>query len=269
MLITLRGRLPGQADDQPLTTPLGGNLKTQLWLGALALAAAPCAMPADIAGGVRLGTLGYGVEGTFGVKEWLNVRVPLSVLSYSDTLDEDDVEYDGELDFSTIGVLLDYHPFKGTFHLSAGLMSNGNEVNMKASDSTGNEEYELGDATYTSDPDDPLTLTGGLSFDSLSPYVGLGWGNPILGRSNWYFKFELGALFQGSASVGLTASGSAVNTQNQSSFDVNGSSPEAQAFRENLEAERMTLEDDLSDFDIYPVVSFSLGYRFSVGGTAQ
>lgn len=253
-----------------ITAPIctfGGKMKFAMFTagltGAALLGVAPLASAVDAAAGARLGTLGYGIEGTIGVNERLNLRVPFSVLPYDKDFEEDDIEYNGKLDFSTIGVLADFHPFKGSFFISGGLMSNGNTVKIKASDNTGNEEYELGETTYTSDPNDPLKLRGKLDFDSLAPYAGFGWGNPIQGSSNWYFRFELGALFQGSPKIGLDASGSAQEQGSGTSFEVNGNSPEAQQFQADLEDERQSLESDISEFDIYPVINFSLGYRFS------
>ena len=231
-------------------------------------AAAACSGTAQaataVAGGLRVGTLGLGAEGTIGLTDRLNLRVPFNVFSYDYDQTEDGIEYEGTLDLKSFGVQLDLHPFKGSFYLSAGLYSNGNQVDLKASDPSGTEEYEVGGGTYVFDTSDPLRLNGGLDFNSAVPYLGLGWGNAIQGASNVYFRFELGAYFQGAAKVKLDASGSAVNVDTGNSFDVDDGSIESQVFQANLEAERADVEDDASDYKIYPAISFALGYRFNL-----
>ena len=212
----------------------------------------------DVAAGARLSTLGFGAEVTIGLVEQINVRVPFNFINYSDDLEEDGIDYEADLRWRSFGVLVDYHPFKGGFHVSGGLLSNGNKIDILA---TGDQNFEIGDREYRSDPNDPLSLTGKLDFNSVAPYLGIGWGNPILGNSNLYFKFELGVMFQGKPKVALRGDGSAVDS-NDNSFDVNGDTLEAQVFRAELEDERRTLEDDISEFTLWPVLGISLGWRF-------
>lgn len=241
------------------------------WIGASAIAAAlswgmvcGAAHAGAIALGARAGTLGLGAEGTVGLTDRLNLRVPVNAFSYGYDETDDGIKYDGRLKLGSLGAQLDVHPFKGSFYLTAGLFANRNKVKLKASDPSGTEEYELGDedTVYTSDPDDPLALHGGLKFDDVAPYVGLGWGNAIQGKSSFYFRFEIGAYFEGSAKVGMRASGSAVDGETGESFSVDDDSAEAQAFRQNLEEERAKLEHDIKKYDIYPAVGLALGYRF-------
>jgi hypothetical protein len=216
----------------------------------------------DVAAGFRVGTLGLGAEATIGISDRVNVRVPFNLFNYNYDQTEDGIDYKGKLNLQSVGALVDVHPFKGSFYLSAGIFSNGNKLKLHASDPSGTEEYEIGDRSYTSDPSNPLALKGGTDFNSMAPYLGLGWGNAIQGASSVYFRFELGAYFQGAGKVKLDASGRAVDTQTQSSFDVDDGSPEAMVFQANLEQERASLEDDIEDFKIYPAVSLALGYRF-------
>lgn len=244
------------------------SIKSAAIAGATVLAAASVtpAQAASTALGARVSTLGLGLEASFGLNDYLNLRLPFNLFNYSFDDSQDGVPYDGKLKLKSIGAQIDYHPFKGTFFLTGGLFANGNKLDLLARDKTGTEEYEIGDndRVYTSDTSDPLTLKGGLDFNSAAPYIGLGWGNAIQGASSFYFRFELGAYFQGSAKVGLDASGSAVDQQTGQSFSTTGNSPEAQLFQAELEEERQSLEHDLSDYDIYPVVGFTFGYRFTL-----
>jgi hypothetical protein len=239
------------------------RLSNKAPLAGAVLLAAISATPAhaEVAIGATAGTLGLGLEGTIGLNDYLSLRIPLHLFSFSFDANEDDIDYDGKLKLKSAGLQLDYHPFKGTFFVSGGAFLNGNKLDLFASDD-GDKQYEIGDRAYTGDPNDPLKLKGKLDFGSVAPYVGLGWGNAIQGTSNVYFRFELGALFQGSGDTHLAASGSAVDVQTGQSFDVQGSSAEATEFRAQLENERQSVQHDVDKYDVYPVVSFALGYRF-------
>ncbi len=226
------------------------------------LAASQQASAVSAAGGLRAGTLGLGGEVTFGLTDRLNLRVPFNTFSYNYDTEEDGIDYEGDLKLRSFGAQIDVHPFKGSFYLSAGLFSNGNKLDLLASDPSGEEVYEVGDGEYRSSTSDPLAIRGKLDFKSTAPYLGLGWGNAIQGDSNFYFRFELGAYFQGAGKVAATASGTAVDVNSGESFDVNGSSTEAMVFQQNLEEERQDLESDIGDYKIYPAISFGLGYRF-------
>jgi hypothetical protein len=222
------------------------------------------AMP-PVAAGFRVGTLGLGGEATVGLNNYFNLRVPFNLFNYSDNRTEDGIDYDGKLDLQSFGAQLDLHPFKGSFFLSAGLFANGNKLKLHASDPTGTKDYDIGDNNYVSDTADPLDLKARMKFNSMAPYAGLGWGNPIQGDWNLYFRFEIGAYFQGAGKINMKATGSAKNTDDDSAaFKVDGDTPEAVLFQSNLEDERASLEDDIKDFKIYPAISLAIGYRFKL-----
>lgn len=187
--------------------------------------------------GVKAGTLGLGVEGTFALSERVNLRAGINNYSLSRDETASDIQYDGDLDLQSGAVLLDWHPFAGTFRLSAGLMYNKNSLSLTA---TPTSNQEIGNTTYT--PAQIGTLTGDVAFKKNVPYAGLGWGNAARhGRVG--FNFELGAMFQGSPKVSLSASGGAVS-------------------QADLASEAQQAEGDLKDFKIYPVISFGLSFRF-------
>lgn len=222
---------------------------------------------AAVAVGAKASTLGFGAEATVGINDYLNVRVPFNTFSYDyDDKDGGDVAYEGKLKLNSIGAQLDVHPFKGSFYLTGGLFANRNKINAQARTTDASEAYEVGDSDYYTDPNDPLALDGRIGFNKTVPYAGLGWGNAIQGSSSFYFRFELGAFFQGAPKIGLTPSGSATTGANGSgdSFTVGDGSAVDQQFQAELEKERADLEDDTKDYKIYPVVGLALGWRFSL-----
>ncbi len=194
--------------------------------------------PSRFALGVKAGTLGAGFEGTFGISERFNVRAGINNYSrkFEDT--ESDIRYDATLDLKNAGVFLDWHPFAGTFRLSAGLINNRNGIHLSA---TPTANQQIGSTTYT--PAQIGTLTGDVTFKKNAPYLGIGWGNAVNKGSPFGFNFELGVAKQGSPKVKLTSSNSTVS-------------------QSDLDSEARSAETDLGDFKSYPVISLGLSYRF-------
>lgn len=214
-----------------------------------------------VAVSARISTLGYGAELDYPFNANWNLRVQANSFNYDDTFNESDIDYDGELDLSTVGALIDYRPFAGSFKLTAGLFSNKNNLAASATSTTG-QVFDIGGARFSGTTSDPLSLSATVDLGkSTASYLGLGWGNSY--SSGISFSFELGALFSGKATAELTASGTAFNiAQPQQQFNVQGTSAAAVAFRQELAAEQANLQQDLDDFEIYPVVALGVGYRF-------
>lgn len=204
-----------------------------LMLGASQMAAAETGL------GVKLGTLGYGAEFTYGINKSFNARLGLNSYSYSETDTQDDIEYDMDMDWQTTGAFLDWHPFEGSFRLSLGYMFNKNEIGMEA---VSTSEYEVGGTTYSRE--EIGTLNGSVNFgDGL--FYGLGWGNAGDGKGLG-FIFELGMLQQ-SPELSLEASGPVSNLE---------------SFQQDLQREERDAQQDLEEFDQYPVISLGLSYSF-------
>lgn len=154
-----------------------------------------------IGGMVKVGTLGPGVELDFRLNESWNIRLQANSYNFSDTFEEDDIEYTGEIDLSSYGALIDWRPFSGAFRLTGGVFSNSNELSGTAI-SRGNEIFEIGDIEYQGSENDPLTLNTSVKLgSSTAGYVGLGWENST--PSGWLFSFEVGVLLSGTPEVEL------------------------------------------------------------------
>jgi hypothetical protein len=207
-------------------------------LAILALLASGNASAFDVGLGIKGGLLGYGPEATLGLSEHFNVRLGQNTYSYKTEVEESDISYDGELDWKSTALLLDWHPFGGTFRLTAGLVNNRNAIRLTA---TPTSNQEIGGTTYT--PAQIGTLSGNVTFDKNVPFFGLGWGNAVGKGFPLGVNFEIGVLKQGSPKVNLSSSNTAVS-------------------QSDLEAEARQTEEDLKDYDIYPVIALGLSYRF-------
>jgi hypothetical protein len=191
----------------------------------------------DMALTAKLGTLGLGIEGTFGLTEQFNARLGLNKFDYDRTENIADIDYDLDLEWQTITLLADWYPFGNPFRFTAGLMSNGNELNGSSTSSG----LTIGNTFYPG-----IGLDTNLDFDSTAPYLGVGWGNALSANSGWGFNVDVGIMFQGSGNVTLTPTGPAVALVNPADIAV----------------EEQNFEDDIKDYKYYPVFSFGVSYKF-------
>ena len=211
------------------------------WLALSGLLVVGSASAEGFGLGVKAGTLGVGVEGTFGLTDRLNLRAGVNNYSLSKSETESDVAYDANIDLKTVALLFDFHPFAGSFRISAGYMHNGNEARLRGTP-TGN--VEIGNGTFT--PAEVGTLLGDISFKSGAPYVGIGWGNAAAKKGHFGFSFEIGALLQGKPDVTLASTGGTLSSD--------------PGFQTQLRQEEQNIENDAPE--IYPVVSLGFSYQF-------
>ncbi len=225
--------------------------KSELALAALwILAAAPGHAAVAIAG--KAGTLGAGVELTAGLSPQLNARLGVNGYSYSDRREVSEIEYDGEAKLRTGTVLLDWHPGGRGFRLTGGAVYNDTTFEARSLPPASGI-YEIGDVPV------PASLVGTLDataeFDPVVPYAGLGWGNAVATNKRVGFFIDLGVIFQGKADVTLTPNIPA-------NSPINTTPGAREALDILLRREEQDLEDEAADYDLYPVVSIGLSYRF-------
>jgi hypothetical protein len=209
--------------------------------------------------GVTASLLGFGFEGAIPLTYHTNLRAGFNMFSYSRGFTNDGTSYAASLSFRSFETHFDWLPFAGSFHLSPGLMLyNGNQIKANASVPAGNT-FTLGGTTYTSEAGDPITGTGKIGFNSVAPELAFGWGN-LIPRKDSHFSvpFELGVLFQGSPKAALNLTGTACDSTGANCQNVAGDS----AFQSNVTAQQTKLNNDMSFFKMYPIISLGFGYKF-------
>jgi len=216
-----------------------------LAVGALGLGATSAL--AAVGATLKVGSLGVGADMTVGIHERVGARLNLNYLSLGTTINEEAAadgsgggSIDPKITLLSIGALLDWHPWAQGFRVSAGVYLNKNKFKLSAET---NDTVEINDLEYSLSD-----IGGSVDFNSLSPYFGLGYGNAAGSNGNWHFSFDIGALFQGAPHIDLRATASDPAVQAQLDADI--------------AAELKNLEDDLSVFTIYPVISVGMSYRF-------
>ncbi len=162
---------------------------------------------ADIGVNVKAGTLGAGVELSKGLSDKLSVGLAFNSYNLKTTDTTNQVDYDYEFKLQTVGLLANYHPFSGIFHMTAGVLVNNNELSLTGKPTAGST-YTINGTSYTAAQ--VGSLTGKLTFSKTSPYLGLGWGS----RPNGSFGLtaDIGALYQNSPKLALNSSGGTLSS---------------------------------------------------------
>ncbi len=209
--------------------------------------------------GVKISTLGVGIEAAVPVTSKLNVRGGFNFLRLNRGITSDGIRYDGHLHFQSAEAHLDWFPFGG-FHISPGLLFyNGNSVIATAA-VPGGQTFSVGGTTYESDPAAPVTGTGTLNFVKVSPSIMLGIGNliPRSGR-HYSFLFEVGGAYQGSARVALNLTGNVCDPTTRLFCRSIASDPTVQA---NIQAQQQKIRNDVNPYRFFPIVSLGVGFNF-------
>ena len=190
--------------------------------------------------GLKAGTLGLGVEGRWSPLPYMDVRFGGNAYEYDETGSQAGVNYDALLNLDTFYATANFRFPLSPFRVTAGAYSNGNELELASVDSA---TYNVGGVTFSSA--EVGTLRSITSFSGTSPYLGVGYDFSVFGKVG--LNLDFGVLWQGEPEVTLTADG------------LLASDP---TFMTALENERLELEDEMSDFKAWPVVSLGFVYNF-------
>ena len=218
-------------------------MKKKILLGVLYLSSSLFASE-DINVALKVSTLGNGLDISKSISEDFSLRFNINGLNYSDTQTDSDTEFEGTLNLLTAGVLVDYYPFTTNFRLSTGLYYNGNNFTGTAKPTAGTT-IDIDGTTYSIT--DIGSLDSKITFNTISPYLGLGWGNDARDKG-WGFTFDLGVLYHGQGKSDLTA-----NVINPAI---------AAQIESDIVKEEASINDDLGKVKLYPVVSLGVNYTF-------
>jgi hypothetical protein len=211
-------------------------------------------------GGVKVSTLGVGAEVAARVLWRANLRAGFNVLGYSRTFNKDGTSYDGHLAFRTVEGHFDFFPWAGSFHVGPGVIGYiGDPIKAHAT-MTANQNFTLGGVTYYSDPTNPTNANGKIDFNQIAPIVTLGWGNLVPRRKSKHFSvpFEIGAAFQGSPKATLGLTGNVCTSPGANCVNA-ATDPNVLA---NVVSEQNKLNNSMSFFKVYPIISVGFGYKF-------
>lgn len=175
---------------------------------------------------------GFGVDlGYAIVPDTLNIRAGYNHgHDFSGTFKSDGNKYNYDFDtgYKTLG--LDWHPFNGSFRVSAGYAWSDVDFSLDA------KGIKIDGKTIAPNEFAKAKIT----YDN-APYLSLGWGNHAPAKGGLFFNSELGVIFTGDANVKLSTNSNAVT---QAEIDR-----EARKIRKDAP-------------DLFPIVKLGVGYAF-------
>jgi len=199
----------------------------------------------------KVSTLGFGIEGTGAISPNFNGRLGFNYFDFGINTEQADIDYDADVRLLSATALVDWFPSsRSDFRLTGGLAYNNNRVEGTARSA---ETLEIGGVEF------PLALVGQLEGEltfpnTISPYIGIGYGNPARQGRQFGFSIDLGILFAGSPQVDLNATGP-VGT-------LVGAPVVGPLLQDAIQQEEEDLEDELRGLRIYPVLSIGVSYQF-------
>ncbi|WP_404421879.1 hypothetical protein [Nibricoccus sp. IMCC34717] len=190
------------------------------------------------------GTLGYGATAWYTVNESLTISAGYNAFSYSASdIDASDTKFQAKLKLSNVPIILNWHPFKGTFRIFGGGSFSDNKVDVTGIYEGGN--IEIGDTVYSAAQVGNLIGHAKIS-DGFSGLVGIGWSKAPTTKG-WGGYVDLGVLLSGSPKVSLEATGPIKNDP---------------TFQAELAKEVKSVNDEVDAYKVYPVVRAGVMYRF-------
>jgi hypothetical protein len=191
--------------------------------------------------GLTGGTLGVGPQVSFRPIPQFGVRANAGFLSVSRDEEVDDIDYDGDLNLNSYGAMLDWFPTGGGLRISLGGRVNNTDIDLVGRPTT---SVTVGNTTYT--PQQIGTLSGTVTTDDFAPLLTIGYGGTL--AEGFTIGAEIGVLWQGEPEIGnLRGTGLLANTAQ---------------LQADIEREEREIEDDLSDYDMWPILQVEFLYRF-------
>jgi hypothetical protein len=207
---------------------------------------------------VTAGTGGIGLQLATELSDHFNLRASGSYFSYNLNLTTDGYQVNGRILTRNANLSLDYFPFHNGFRISPGVtLDNGNAVHGTVLVPPG-QSFDLGDGTYTSDPNMPVTGAVALSFGhKVAPSITVGWGNLVPRRKHLSIPVELGFEYIGAPLVSFNLTGNVCDAQNNCGpFDTD---PTALA---DEQQQRNRINSDISPLRFFPIFSLGVGWSF-------
>jgi len=201
---------------------------------AAALLVAPVhAQDAGLA--IHAGSMGVGVDAAVMVHSKVGLRAGANYFPFDINFNSSGIDYSLDLPSPQFLLVADLYP-TGGFRVSGGLM-----ISTSSFDLTGELDgpVDIGGTSYT--PAEVGNLTGTLETRDVSPYIGLGFGNPATSRVGFFL--ELGVAFHGNPDPSATADGPIAALP---------------GFQQDLDQEVQEIRDDVENFVVYPVLSIGV-----------
>ncbi len=238
--------------------------------------------------GIQAAIFGIGADVKGKISDNLGIRASFDTFSINDYEVEDDTtKYNFDLKLEDWMLVGDYHPWEGSFKLSAGMIVNNSVLdgditpNLRGQDKI---EFDFNNKHYAYSVDELGSIQTKVDFDPIAPYVGLGWDTSFDKKSGFGFTFNLGVAYQGAAQATYKLKyGAALDIDKRIAEETAGipDGPQKDAkiklikqevetrrqqieneIKADLDNEMLSLQDELDKYEWIPYVSIGFNYKF-------
>ena len=203
-------------------------------------------------------SLGWGVQAARPLPHRSDVRGGFNFYTYNTTITEDGADYTTDVRLRSVNVQFDKYLLAGFFASGGALVWNGNNGDAKVS-VPGGQPFSLGNVTYFSNAANPVHGDSTVTVQKFAPLLSLGYGN-LTSKGHFAYTVEAGVAFHGTPEATLSLSGSACTGTPIGLLcrDI-ATSP---GIQNDVAAQQQKVNDDISNFKYYPILQFSIGYKF-------
>jgi len=203
-------------------------------------------------------SLGLGVQAARPLPHRSDIRGGFNFYTYNTSITEDGAIYTTDVRLRSVNVQFDKYLLAGFFASGGALVWNGNKGEARVS-VPGGQSFSLGNVNYISDATNPVHGDSAVTVQKFAPLLSLGYGN-LTSKGHFAYTVEAGVAFHGTPGATLSLVGSAC----KSTFlglicqDIGTNA----GIQNDVAAQRQKINDDISDLKYYPILQFSLGYKF-------
>ncbi len=230
--------------------------------------------------GVQAAIFGLGATVKGKLNDNLGVRASFDTFSVDDyEVEDDEVKYNFDLDLKDFMLLGDYHPWEGSFKLSAGMIINNSVLDGTITPNTRDAdkiEFDFNNKHYVYSVSEIGAIETKVDFDPVAPYIGFGWDTSFDKKSGFGFTFDLGIAYQGAAQATYKIKYGEALDPEKATADIEDPILKQQAIAEiearqkeikdelekELDKEMISLQDELDKYEWMPYISIGFNYKF-------
>ena len=205
-----------------------------------------------------ISSLGFGAQVAKPLPHRSDIRGGFNFYGYNNDLSEDGIHYAADVSLKSVNIQFDKYLVGGLFASGGALVWNGNNADATTS-VPGGQSFSLGSASYISNPASPVHGESGLTFRTMAPLATLGFGN-LTSKGRIAYTVEAGVAFHGTPAATLSLAGSACTPVGSTLVCQNAATDPT--IQSNVAAQQQKINDDISNFKYYPILQFSIGYKF-------
>lgn len=231
-----------------------------------------------IGGQVGIFGIGAHLKGKF--TEDVNIRASFDKFKKSDIkVEGDDADFNFDLSLQDILLVGEYHPWKSSFAVNAGLIINSSELDgVIVPKNTGSDEisFTFNNKDYTYKTAELGAINTTAKFDPVAPYVGMSWDTSFTKKEGFGFTFDLGIAYQGSVKTSYKLNyGAALDIEQETAGIPDGPLKDAKIkeiedkkreiegeLKDKIDKEMISVQDELDKYQFMPYIAIGINYKF-------